>query len=943
MAKKYKKEPKQEASAVAKPKGGKAEASAVAKPRKGGGIPVSIDARDDEPSEERVGRAAKHRRAGTKDEAAESSDKSEYEPTDDDDDDEETEEDEAQREQSGSSSDESSSTPLATARQAAAELSRGSKTATTAAASSRSSAVAEPEVVPSRQAPLVNDVAAEWFGKRDAHQHLGSVGGAMDTRAFRDRQKRRGDANQRNRPFHMPQNVMMVDRDMPAEDIDAAIFGKDAKSPHVCVIFVDMATDEPSTAYDHLCKLADNGYDGASAVATTKQQFKTPKKTVYRLGREEATYGFVVLHNGRISQGMYDDHIGLHSPMTNLIRFGTLHLALSPCEHDSEVKTICMGIVLVRRSATTSTTFGKADAQMLAQWTHKETHDMIVACTGRDTVAKDTWNYFGLLSGAKNNRPLFQPVLKPKSSDGTVSCGDPNSDFHACPQMVFVYGDITRVTVPMAAQIKPFGKDSGVREGRLMECLIEEPEIPIWFAPPATNLSHRQALGEVTIKPIQWEKSPAGVLPLYIFYDHPSRTTGKNAITINDAAITDKGNDVGIDKDKGKRKDSDKRIDKDEGKRKDSGKRIDKDEGKRIRLRESQQQQVSVTPTSRPRPPPVPPPSDEPKPNRRARSASPRRPSPGRHPSRSSRGPRSSSPGFHHPHREINRGDKSRLQPEATWSAVATTRNVPRPRMKLHRDQRSKAATARPARRPDAAVARSGSRRSRSPARRPNEAVARSAARRSPSRVRRSQADRSPRRSRAARSPTPIQRLTSMRRPLSAPRRNPSPERVPERHTMGRRRGTIAAEYPSSVSRQMPEDPEARAAYVKAYTPTFVRNYKAWCNEAPEERGGPFEDDTDLSAEDIDEFDTERDRAPARVTMTSRSSTCVRGESSRRSRSRSRARATERRPPAQHATHRLGSSNQSSRTANDPSGGRYPLRPCGKYTVRVKANQIRFD
>ena len=704
MAKKYKnekkvqKEAKQEASAVAKPKGGKAEASAVAKPRKGGTIPVSLDAKDDEPSEEHVGRAAKHRRAGTKDEAAESSDKSDYEPTDDDD--EETEEEkEAQREQSGSSSDESSSSPLASARQAAAELSRGIKKATTAAAaSSRSSAVAEPEVVSCIQAPLVNDVAAKWFGRRDAHQHLGSVGGAIDTRAFRDRQKRRGDANKRNREFHMPQSVMMVDRDMPAEDIDAAIFGKDAKSPHVCIIFVDMATDEPSTAHDHLCKLADDGYDGASAVATTKQQFKTPKKTVYRLAREDATYGFVVLHNGRICQAMYDDHIGLHSPMTNLLRFGTLHLALSPCEHDSEVKTICMGIVLVRRSTTASTTFGTADAQMLAQWTHQETHDMIVACTGRDTCAVGTWKYFGLISCAKNNRPLFQPLLKPRSSDGKVSCSDPNRDFYACPQIVFVYGDITRVNVPMAAQIKPFGKDSGVREGRLMECLIEEAEIPLWFAPPATNLSHRQALGEVTIKPIQWDKSPNGVLPLYIFYDHPTKTIGKNAITNNDAAITDKGNDMGIDKDKGKRKDRGKRIDKDEGKRKDSGKRIDKDEGKRTRLQESQQQQVSVTQTSRPRPPPVPPTSDEPKPNRRARSASPRRPSPGRHPSRSSRDPRSSYPGSHHPHREISRGDKSRFQPEATWSAVATTRNFPRPRMKLYRDERPKAATARPAR-----------------------------------------------------------------------------------------------------------------------------------------------------------------------------------------------------------------------------------------------------
>ena len=115
--------------------------------------------------------------------------------------------------------------------------------------SSKSSAVAEPSskgsaVVSSdkrRSCPerRVRDKEADWYGRRDAHQNFGGIGD-NSVRSFRDRQKRKGDPNQRNAELHFPQSVWMVDRDCPAEEIDEQIFGKSAKHPHVSVIFVDV-------------------------------------------------------------------------------------------------------------------------------------------------------------------------------------------------------------------------------------------------------------------------------------------------------------------------------------------------------------------------------------------------------------------------------------------------------------------------------------------------------------------------------------------------------------------------------------------------------------------------------------------------------------------------------------------------------------------------------
>ena len=480
-----------------------------------------------------------------------------------------------------------------------------------------------------------------------------------------------------------------------------------------------------------------------------------------------------------------------------------------------------MGIVLVRRSADSNTSIDKSDAQMLAKWTDRETHDMVIACTGRETCAVDVWKYFGNVSGAKHNCPLWQPVKKPKSAVATTASSDgdpfepPRGEIFACPQMVFLYGDCTKVNLPLASQIRPFGASS-IREGRLLECVVDASEIPLWITPPRTDLAHRQALGEVSIKAIQWDKSPDLVLPLYIWYDHPSKSIVNNG---SDATTTDKGKGKG---------------DKDKGKHKDICKRTDKDDGKRTRLQQSQQQRLQ----SGPQPPPFPPPSHEPKPprtrsptshpHRRARSASPRRRSPGRHSSRSTRTPRTPSPA---PRRDVSCSDVPRLKPKPKWVAVANTYTVKRPRVELYPPRRS---------------------------------------------------------------------------PSPAPRRSPSPER----RTTVRIRDTIAQAYQHSTA---PEDPVARAKYVKAYAPEFARNYLRWVAEAPDERG-PHTDDAVWSEEDdtgiieeVEEFETEKDHQPARVTMTSRSSKGARGKSSRRSRSPLRTRYTnppaseQRRPPAQHA------------------------------------------
>jgi len=376
---------------------------------------------------------------------------------------------------------------------------------------------------------------------------------------------------------------------------------------------------------------------------------------------------------------------------------------------------------------------------------------------------------------------------------------------------VFLYGDCTKVNVPFASQIRPFGTSS-IREGWLLECVVEASEIPLWITPPHTDLAHRQALGEVSIKAIQWDKSPDSVLPLYIWYDYPSKSIVNND---SDATTTDKGKGKG-DKNNGKYKDICKRTDKDEGKR------TDKDEGKRTRLQQSQQHRLQSGPQPPAYPQPKPPWTRSPTrhPHRRARSASPRRV----HSSRSTRTPRTSSPSPA-PRREVSRSDVRRLEPTPKWPAVANTYIVKRPRVELYPHQH-----------PEAAVA------------------------------------------------------------LPAPRRSPSPER----RTTVRIRGNIAQAYQHST---VPEDPVGRSKYVKAYAPEFGGNYRRWVAAGRPHRYdsvGSEEDDTG-SIEEVDEFETEMDRQPARVTMASR------GKSNRRSRSPLRTRYTnppaseQRRPPAQHA------------------------------------------
>ena len=224
------------------------EASAVAKPQKGGTHPVSGEARDDEATvlDDDVGSAESRHEAGTKDESAHSSDKSEYEPSDDD--------KAAQSEQQiskerakfrgarpdpGDSSDESSSPDNSAAQtrphgSAVANHSKRQKAAVAASSSTRS-AVAEPSsigstVVSSSQASLVKDADGEWYGRRDAHQNFGGFG-ANDAKGFRERQKKRGSPNQRNRELHLPQSVLMVDRNCEADVLDDLLFGQSAKNP----------------------------------------------------------------------------------------------------------------------------------------------------------------------------------------------------------------------------------------------------------------------------------------------------------------------------------------------------------------------------------------------------------------------------------------------------------------------------------------------------------------------------------------------------------------------------------------------------------------------------------------------------------------------------------------------------------------------------------------
>ena len=891
-----------------KKKSEKPEASAVAKPTDDGVSKVSVEEKDDQPSDDAVDWAdQKHEagdqkhEAGTKDESAQYTDGSEYEPSVDD--------NEGQRERQrkkehakfrrakpdlGDSSDESSSppsSPMKGARQKAKELSRDIKAArdpatqkrshgssvanpskrayknpAVAASSSQSSAVAATSskvstVVSSDKDRLtpkrVNDLEGDWYGKRDMFQNLSGIGN-NDSRAFRERQQRRGEPNQRNRELHFPQSVWMVDRDCPAAEIDERIFGETAKNPHVLLVFVDMAIGEQSKAHDRLCMLADESTENRVTCSDSKLRRTSrsgPKKILYRLGRGETTYAFAVIHNRWVSQAIYYDHQGLHQGENDLLRFGTLHVLLCHDTYDPIEKDICLGVISVRRSVDSKTTFDKSDAQMLAMWTQQETHDMVIACTARETCAVEVWQYFGNTSGATHNCPLYQLLRKPPSAVATKSSssdGDPFGpapcEILSCPQFVFLYGEVTKVNLPLASQIRPF-KSNSIREGRLAECVVESSEVPTWLTPPRTDFAHRQALGEVSIKAIQWDKSPELVLPLSFWCDYPSKTIVNNN---SDATSTAKGKGKGTST----YQDNYIRTDKANDKYKDNGKRTDTDEDKRTRLQQSQKQRMqSVTQTSRPQPPPLPLPSHEPKPprtrsptrhpSRRARSASPpRRRSPSRRPSRSSQAPQTPS---HSPPPRKEASRSGLLMPQPKMLPVASTKDVRRPRVELYPHQHPKAAI-----------------------------------------------------------------------PLPAPSRSP----FAERHTTVKRWGTIAHEFPYSKASRAPEDPVERAKYVADHTPAFVQGYRRWMAEAPDERGPHTEasscseeDDTGIIEEE-EEFETKMDHQPARVAMVPRRSIgqcppwlakSARGQARCRSRSLLRTRynnppaSEQRRPLAQRA------------------------------------------
>ena len=80
---------------------------------------------------------------------------------------------------------------------------------------------------------------------------------------------------------------------------------------------------------------------------------------------------------------MYDDHQCLHKDVDDLLRFGTLHVSLAPSKYDQRLnlqcneQTLCIGITLVRHAACGTTWLERSDAQMLARWTQKETHDIV--------------------------------------------------------------------------------------------------------------------------------------------------------------------------------------------------------------------------------------------------------------------------------------------------------------------------------------------------------------------------------------------------------------------------------------------------------------------------------------------------------------------------------------------------------------------------------------
>ena len=576
--------------------------------------------------------------------------------------------------------------------------------AAVAAPSSRSAAVAEPSPRSAAKAGKtkrlscsepsgaaeVNEEEDEFYTRRGEYQNFGGIE-EYHVRKFRARQKRKGNPDQRNRDIKVPLSSLMVSKDCAPKEIDKLL---SEKNPHVCVIFVDMADDEQSRAYDHLCKLADEATEKRVSCSDSKtakrvtcsdinsKKWDGPKKIVHRLG--EATFGFVVIHNARISRAMYDDHQFSHTDsFDDLLRFGTLHVSLAPSKYDQSLdlqrneQTLCIGITLVRRSACGNTWLEKSDAQKLARWTQKETHDMVIACTGKDRSGdgfRDFWQCFANKSKAKHGCPIYQPLNKKGSAVATTDSasdgGCKDITINASPQMVFLYGEVNKVNIPFEEDIEPEVTSCFV-DVELLQCVVDTNEIPSWLPPLRTDLAHRQGLGEVSVKAIQWAKASDSVLPLDVYIDYPTKTIAKkDSDDKGKGTVTTPHTKQSIPTDN---KGSDKRT---------------------------------PTQTSTPQPPPFPPPrtgsSTRPL-ARRARSPSPRRRSSA--PSRQVQ-TQSQSPAGYRKVSIVSCSDARRRQKPSSdqattpkYAAVATTNNVSRPVVRLNPNQQSKAAVLLPPRR----------------------------------------------------------------------------------------------------------------------------------------------------------------------------------------------------------------------------------------------------
>ena len=97
-------------------------------------------------------------------------------------------------------------------------------------------------------AAVVNDLEDDFYSRRGQHQNFCGIL-EFHVRTFRDRQKRKGDPNQRNCEMKFPLSTWMVSKGCEPDEIDKLIFHPSASNPHICVIFVDMADGEQSKAY----------------------------------------------------------------------------------------------------------------------------------------------------------------------------------------------------------------------------------------------------------------------------------------------------------------------------------------------------------------------------------------------------------------------------------------------------------------------------------------------------------------------------------------------------------------------------------------------------------------------------------------------------------------------------------------------------------------------